>query len=69
MSVPKTYSLMKELQIRIRPTSYSPLESLVLKPHLTAQEITRYDKFTFYDGGIQGVSASDYFRLIGEEVV
>ncbi len=58
------FSLMEELKIRIRPTSYSPLEELALKSDLTVVEIEKYDKFTYYDGGIENVSANDYFRLL-----
>jgi len=58
------FRLMRDNNIKIRPTSYSPLNELKRKKGLTVEDIQRYDKFTFYEYGIKGVSKKQYFELV-----
>lgn len=58
------FRLMKDNKVKIRPTSYSPMEELVKKIKPTNEEIQQYDKFTFYKSGIKGISKEIYYNLI-----
>lgn len=57
------FSLLRDNNIKIRPTSFSPLDKLA-EGNLPLEEIQKYDKFTFYDGGIKGISRKQYFNLL-----
>ncbi len=57
------FSLLRDNGIKIRPTSFSPLDKLA-DSSLSVEEIQKYDKFTFYDTGIEGVSRKQYFNLL-----
>lgn len=58
------FCFMEENNIKIRPTSYSPLDELADCENLTTEEIERFDKLTYYKYGVAGLTESDYFRLI-----
>ncbi len=55
--------LLKENNIKIRPTSYSPLSELK-KGKLSLERIQKYDKFTYYKYGVKGITRSQYFNLL-----
>jgi len=57
------FSLLRDNGIKIRPTSFSPLDKLT-EGNLSLEEIQKYDKFTFYDTGIENVSRKQYFNLL-----
>lgn len=57
------FSLLRDNNIKIRPTSFSPLDELT-KGNITLEEIQKYDKFTFYETGIEGISRQQYFNLL-----
>jgi len=58
------FKFMVENNIKIRPTSYSPIEELLQYRNLTISKIEKFDKFTFYKYGIKGLSRKNYFKLI-----
>jgi anaerobic magnesium-protoporphyrin IX monomethyl ester cyclase len=58
------FRLLKNNKIKIRPTSYSPLNELKYNNKISIDEILRYDKFTYYKYGIKGLSKQDYYKLI-----
>jgi len=55
---------MKANGIKIRPTSYSPMDELKEKRNLTIEEIQKYDKFTYYKYGVRGITKNQYYKLM-----
>jgi len=62
--VKKLFTFLKENNIKIRPTSYSPLDKLTESENITLEDIERMDKLTYYKYGIKEVSEEQYFKLI-----
>ena len=62
--IQELFSLMKSNNILIRPTSYSPFEKLKNISPLTVELIQSFDKFTYYQSGISGISKEDFFNLM-----
>lgn len=62
--IKELFELMEKNNIKIRPTSYSPLDELAQKEHITAEEIETFDKLTYYKYGIERLSQAEYYQLI-----
>jgi len=62
--VKEMFTFLEENNIKIRPTSYSPLGELAQLKNIAIEKIENMDKLTYYKYGIKGVSKKDYFRLI-----
>jgi len=62
--VKKMFAFLEEHNIKIRPTSYSPLDELAKSKNITIENIESMDKLTYYKYGIKGVSKENYFKLI-----
>lgn len=62
--IAELFYLMKENNIIIRPTSYSPLDEIKNIEKLDVTDIQKMDKFTFYKYGIKGLTKKQYFQLI-----
>lgn len=58
------FEFMERNSIIIRPTSYSPLNEIKNADSLSLEEIQKYDKLTYYKYGIEGISQTNYYRLI-----
>ncbi|MDD2487697.1 MAG: radical SAM protein [Candidatus Gracilibacteria bacterium] len=58
------FCLLKDNDITIRPTSFSPLKELAENENLTTNIIQSYDKFTFYKYGVEGIDKESYYKLI-----
>ena len=56
-----TIEFLKKMGLEIRPTAYTPFYEM--NHYMTAEQISRYDKRTYYDG-IDGLSYADLLRLI-----
>ena len=56
-----TIEFLRNLGLKIRPTAYTPFYEM--NHNMTAEQISKYDKRTYYDG-IEGLSYADFLRLI-----
>ena len=52
---------LKEKGLKIRPTAYTPFYEM--NHNLTAEQISKYDKRTYY-AGIENLSYADFLRLV-----
>lgn len=62
--IKELFMFMEENNIKIRPTSYSPLDELVGKENITIDDVESFDKLTYYKYGIKGLSEQEYYDLI-----
>lgn len=60
-SILYTIEFLRKLGLKIRPTAYTPFYEM--NHNMTAEQISKYDKRTYYDG-IDGLSYADFLRLI-----
>ncbi len=60
-SILYTIEFLKDMGLTIRPTAYTPFYEM--NHNMTAEQISRYDKRTYYDG-IDNLSYGDFLRLI-----
>lgn len=62
--VSELFTELERLKVRIRPTSYTPLEELVINSNTDISVFKDYDKFTFYRHGIEGLTKEQYYMLL-----
>lgn len=60
-SVRYTLDFLKENNVNIRPTAYTPFYEM--NHNMNEEQISRYDKRTYYEG-IEGISYRNFLRLI-----
>lgn len=60
-SIKYTLDFLKKNGLKVRPTAYTPFYEM--NQNMTAEQISRYDKRTYYEG-INGLSYGDFLRLI-----
>jgi len=58
------FVFMESNNIKIRPTSYSPLDELPDFKRKSLSDIEAFDKLTYYKYGVFGLSEQEYYRLI-----